>query len=56
VALHGDAAVSMPCKLGETAGDELSAQTWRAIADAAGRIVGRPQRAAGLGSPTGQIG
>jgi hypothetical protein len=42
VGLHGSAAVSMLRRVAEAAargGDELSAQTWRAIAEAAERIL-----------------
>jgi hypothetical protein len=42
VSLHGDRCVSMLlplAELAENAGDGLSAQTWRAIAEAAKRIV-----------------
>ena len=43
VGLHGSACVSVLRQLAEItdkAGDELSAQTWRAIAEAAERILG----------------
>ena len=42
VGLHGSACVSVLRRLAEAAersGDELSAQTWRAIAEAAERIL-----------------
>ena len=45
VAVHGGACVAMLQKLAaaaETAGELVSSQTWRAIAEAAERIAGQP--------------
>jgi hypothetical protein len=56
VGLHGDTCVALLRKLAdavERAGDDVSAQTWRAIAETADRILATDYGSSGIFRPPG---